>query len=64
MDGRWSKALECKTVKADRKVVYQAIARSAQTTAEKVGLQRAAQISKRAAKGLWLQDAGGNWYRK
>ncbi|HKK18095.1 MAG TPA: YdbL family protein [Opitutales bacterium] len=49
---------------ADRRVVYQAIARSTQTTPEKVGVQRAAQISKRAAKGLWLQDAEGNWYRK
>ena len=49
---------------ADRKIVYRAIARSAQTTPEKVGVQRAAQISQRAAKGLWLQDAEGNWYRK
>lgn len=49
---------------ADRKKVYQAIARSTQSTPEKVGLQRAAQISKRAAKGLWLQDAEGKWYRK
>ncbi|MFO8026036.1 MAG: DUF1318 domain-containing protein [Opitutales bacterium] len=49
---------------ADRKKVYQAIARSTQSTPEKVGLQRAAQISKRAAKGLWIQDAEGKWYRK
>jgi uncharacterized protein YdbL (DUF1318 family) len=49
---------------ADRKIVYQAIARSARTTPEKVGTQRAAQISQRAAKGLWLEDAEGNWYRK
>lgn len=49
---------------ADRKIVYRAIARSAQTTPEKVGVQRAAQISQRAADGLWLQDAEGNWYRK
>lgn len=49
---------------ADRKVVYQAIARSVQETPEKVGVQRAAQISKRAANGLWLQDAEGKWYRK
>jgi len=32
----------------DRRTVYRAIA----------------QISKRAAKGLWLQDAAGQWYRK
>jgi len=49
---------------ADRKHVYTAIARSTQTTPEQVGQQRAAQISKRAAQGLWLQDAEGVWYRK
>lgn len=49
---------------ADRKIVYQTIARSTQSTPAKVGLQRAAQISKRAAKGLWLQDAKGEWYKK
>lgn len=49
---------------ADRRVVYEAIARSTQTTPAKVGEQRALQISKRAAKGLWLQDAEGKWYRK
>ena len=49
---------------ADRRTVYQAIARSTQSTPAEVGLQRAAQISKRAAKGLWLQDASGAWYKK
>ena len=49
---------------SDRKIVYQAIARATESTAEQVGVQRAAQISKRAAEGLWLQDAGGKWYRK
>jgi uncharacterized protein YdbL (DUF1318 family) len=49
---------------ADRKIVYQAIAGSTQATPEQVGVQRALQISKRAAKGLWLQDAEGKWYRK
>jgi len=49
---------------ADRKIVYEAIARSANTTPSKVGVQRAAQISERAAKGLWLQDADGQWYQK
>ncbi|NBB78407.1 MAG: DUF1318 domain-containing protein [Verrucomicrobia bacterium] len=49
---------------SDRKVVYQAIARSTQSTPKQVGVQRAAQISKRAAPGLWLQDSDGNWYRK
>jgi len=49
---------------ADRKIVYQAIARSTNTTPDQVGVQRALQISKRAAKGLWLQDADGKWFRK
>mgnify|MGYP005851676657 CR=1 FL=1 len=49
---------------SDRKIVYQAIARSTQSTPKQVGVQRAAQISKRAAQGLWLQDAAGKWYRK
>jgi uncharacterized protein YdbL (DUF1318 family) len=49
---------------ADRQVVYGAIAHSTQSTARQVGIQRAAQISKRAARGLWLQDADGKWYRK
>jgi uncharacterized protein YdbL (DUF1318 family) len=49
---------------SDRKVVYQAIARSTESTPKQVGVQRAAQISNRAAKGLWLQDASGRWYRK
>lgn len=49
---------------ADRKVVYTSIARNTQTTPEQVGKQRAAQISQRAAQGLWLQDADGDWYQK
>lgn len=53
-----------KAENADRKVVYQAIARSTQSTPQQVGVQRAAQISNRAAKGLWLEDASGKWYRK
>lgn len=40
------------------------VAFSYQETPEKVGVHRAAQISKRAANGLWLQDAEGKWYRK
>ena len=53
-----------KAENADRKVVYTVIARSTQSTPKAVGVQRAIQISKRAAKGLWLEDAEGKWYRK
>lgn len=49
---------------ADRKTVYAAIAKNAGVTVDKVGQQRAAQISKGAANGLWLQDAKGAWYKK
>lgn len=49
---------------ADRKTVYQTIAGSTQSTPKQVGIHRAAQISQRAAKGLWLEDAAGKWYRK
>jgi uncharacterized protein YdbL (DUF1318 family) len=49
---------------ADRITVYQAIARSTQSTPKLVGVQRALQISQRAANGLWIQDAAGKWYQK
>lgn len=49
---------------ADRRVVYEAIAKSTGSTAEKVGRTRAAQIAERAASGVWLQRPSGEWYRK
>ncbi|WP_309384287.1 YdbL family protein [Cerasicoccus frondis] len=49
---------------ADRKTVYAAIAQSANVSPAQVGQQRAAQISKGAKPGLWLQDTKGNWYKK
>ncbi len=48
----------------DRLTVYTAIAKKQGTTAELVGQRRALQISKRAAPGEWVQDAGGNWIQK
>lgn len=48
----------------DRKAVYAAIAQSAGSTVAKVGAQRALQIAKRAANGLWLQAPDGTWYKK
>jgi len=48
----------------DRKTVYAAIAKQQGTTAELVGKRRAVQIAKKASKGTWLQDAGGNWNKK
>ena len=53
-----------KAENSDRKVVYAAIAKSTNSTPAKVGVQRARQISQRAAKGLWLQNEKGDWYKK
>lgn len=49
---------------ADRKRVYSSIGSNASASVEKVGQQRAAQIARRAAKGLWLQKPDGSWYKK
>lgn len=48
----------------DRKIVYNAIAKQQQTTAELVGARRAKQIAQRARTGEWLQDESGKWYKK
>lgn len=49
---------------ADRKQVYQAIAKQQGTTVELVGLRRAQQIVEIAKPGHWLQDGNGSWYKK
>lgn len=49
---------------ADRKQVYQSIAKKQGANVTLVGQHRAAQIGQRAPKGTWLQDAKGKWYRK
>lgn len=48
----------------DRKMVYEAIGRQQNTTAELVGKRRAIQIAERAVPGEWLQDGSGKWYKK
>lgn len=48
----------------DRRLVYEAIAKRAGSTTEKVAKARAAQIHARAAPGLWLEDSNGTWYKK
>jgi uncharacterized protein YdbL (DUF1318 family) len=48
----------------DRQTVYAAIAKQQGTTADLVGQRRALQISKRANKGEWVQDASGKWLQK
>jgi len=49
---------------ADRKLVYEAIAKQQGTTVELVGKHRAIQIANKAEPGEWLQDANGKWYKK
>ena len=58
---------EDKMVKAenkDRMTVYQEIAKQTGQPVDKVQKQRAAQLAKTSAPGVWLQDAKGKWYRK
>jgi uncharacterized protein YdbL (DUF1318 family) len=49
---------------ADRRNVYQLIAKQQGTTAEHVGRRRALKIADIAAPGTWLQNAKGKWYKK
>ncbi|MCP4113308.1 MAG: YdbL family protein [Desulfobacteraceae bacterium] len=49
---------------SDRKKIYEAIAKQQKTKLEIVEKHRAVQIEKKAAKGEWLQDANGKWYKK
>ena len=47
---------------SDRRTVYSAIARQQGTTVGIVEKHRAVQIHQKAARGEWLQDAGGRWH--
>lgn len=49
---------------SDRKMVYEAIAKQQNTTADLVGKRRAIQIRQRAVAGEWLQNDSGKWYKK
>ena len=48
----------------DREMVYDAIAKQQNTSADLVGKRRAIQNGQRAAAGEWLQDDSGKWYKK
>lgn len=48
----------------DRRAVYVALAQKTGVTPDVVGRQRAQQISVRSKRGVWLQDAGGQWRQK
>ncbi len=49
---------------ADRKQVYEDLAKKNKTSTKVVGQQRAIAIAKNAKAGDWLQDANGKWYQK
>jgi len=49
---------------ADRKFVYQYLAKRAGVPVEKVEKARAEQIRKRSAPGIWIQAPDGRWYQK
>lgn len=49
---------------ADRRAVYEAIAKSQGASAAAVGRRRAIQIAQIAPPGQWLQKANGTWYKK
>lgn len=53
-----------KAENADRKYVYTVIASRSNATPEFVGQQRAKQVAAKSARGLWLQNEKGEWYRK
>ena len=49
---------------ADRKAIYEAIAKKQDTDAGHVGQRRALQIAEKAKPGEWLQDENGQWKKK
>ena len=49
---------------ADRKVVYEAIAKSQGAPVATVSARRALQLAGIAAPGHWLQKPDGTWYKK
>jgi uncharacterized protein YdbL (DUF1318 family) len=49
---------------ADRKTVYEAIARDENTTAQLVGKNRALMVYERAAPGIMVQKPDGTWTEK
>ncbi|GAB4347073.1 MAG: hypothetical protein Kow0089_24640 [Desulfobulbaceae bacterium] len=49
---------------ADRKTVYEAIARQQGVSAQVVGQRRALKIAEIEPPGHWLQKPDGSWYKK
>lgn len=49
---------------ADRRMVYEAIAKQQGTPVDLVGKRRALQLVEMAGPGEWLQNDAGQWYKK
>ncbi|HEU5079447.1 MAG TPA: YdbL family protein [Opitutaceae bacterium] len=49
---------------ADRQVVYAAIAKKANASADQVAKARARHIAAGSRAGVWIQDEAGNWKKK
>jgi uncharacterized protein len=49
---------------ADRRTVYAALAAQTKTDADTVGRSRAQQIALRSKRGVWIQQASGEWVQK
>lgn len=49
---------------ADRKKLYNIVARRAGVEIKEVEMNRSAQIRLRSPAGIWLQDEEGNWFKK
>jgi uncharacterized protein YdbL (DUF1318 family) len=49
---------------ADRRIVYEHVAKGTYATAAMVGIERARQIAERSVPGIMLQDQDGNWSEK
>jgi uncharacterized protein len=49
---------------ADRRELYQLVARRSGQTVEEVGQQRAVRIAQQALPGVWLQNKRGDWFQK
>ena len=49
---------------ADRKEVYELLAKQTNTSVDVVQSRRAAQIAERSKPGIWLQKPDGEWYKK
>ena len=49
---------------ADRKKLYNIVARRTGVELQEVEMNRAAQLRHRSPSGIWLQDEEGNWFQK